>query len=627
MVGICGVVDAPRHDVGEVVDAPRHDVDGMAQRLVHRGTETTTRWADDRLTVSVVDHDDAVESQPATATDGTRIWVWGELFGYETDGGYVARTGALAEMDDAAYAARRYDEDGAAFVDGLYGEFAGLCYGESGDVTLFTDRLGARPLYHARTDAGELVFATTLQALPAYPGLAPSFDREYLSEFLARKGAFGIETPLSGVRQTHPGALTHVDQRGAVRTERYWVPEYRPSDASFATAVEEFVTRFRAAVRERVDPDAEYGVLLSGGVDSRLSLAVLAETGVSVTAYHMNEWRNDEARIAERAAETAGVEFRFLERDADYQRRALARNPALSDFVSEFYQAHATGFADVLTEEVDALVTGHYAGEAVGRFTDFPLRRLDTPLGTVELPLERPVRTVADYVEFLDCGLPEYLETPPSLADVLRANIRTEGERIVHHGVAYPSLRDAVLFSELYPLTNDSDYLNYVELVQMLPHWTPFLDERVVDFATRLPVQYRVRRNVVNRALKRVDPELAAIPYANTGVPVGYPLPFHYVASNLRLVREKYFQRDRPRPHFSHGSWTDHGELVRTDDFLLETLEKHEGVLEDLAFVDRDGVFECYRRHLAGAHNRLPLCTLATVLEMPITDAVARNTN
>lgn len=613
MVGLCGVVNCPCHDI-----------DAMAQRLVRHGTETTVRYADDRLAVCLIGHDDAVRSQPAVAGDGdVRIWVWGELSGYETDDGYMPRTGKLAGLDDTTYVAQRYEEDGLAFVERLHGEFAGLVDDGTDGVTLFTDRIGARPVYHARTDADELVFATAVQALAFYPGLEASFAPEYLSEYLARKTALGTRTPLAGVEQVHPGSLTYVDETGDTRTDRYWVPEYRPSSASFTTLVDRFVTQFRAVVRERVDPGADYGILLSGGTDSRLLLGVLAETDARVTAYHLNEWRNEEARVAERAAETADVEFRFLERDDDYQRRALARNPALSDFISEFYQAHATGFGDILVDEVDVVVGGHYSAETVGRFRDFPLRHLWTPLGSVELPLQRPISTVEEYIDFLDCGLPEYMETPPSLAALLRAEIRTDGEKVVNHGVRYPSLRDAVLFGELYPVTNDGDYLNYVELVQLLPHWNPFLDERITEFAMQLPVKYRTRRNIVNRALLAAHPELAAIPYANTGIPAECPLPVHWIAENLRLARKKYFQRDTPRPHFTHGSWTDHGELIRTDDFLLETLKENEHVLEELEFVDRDRVFECYRRHLAGAHNRLELCTLATLIEMPVTELIA----
>jgi asparagine synthase (glutamine-hydrolysing) len=339
----------------------------------------------------------------------------------------------------------------------------------------------------------------------------------------------------------------------------------------------------------------------------------------------MNEWTNREARIAERVAEATDTEFRFLRRDADYLSRALERDTELTEYVSWFDQAHANGFADELREAVDVVIGGEYAAEAVGNFTDFPTHSVRTGLGLLHLPLRKRIDTVEEYLDVLDGDLPPYLETPPTLREILAANLTSDGTTIEHHGVRYESMEDLVVFSELYPATNDADHLNYRGTSQVVPHWTPFLDARMVEFTRTYPHAYRLRRNIVNQAVKRLDPALADIPYANTGVPLGYPFPVHYAVDRLQRFRRRTLPsvaRPTPAPHYTHGSWPDSAEVLRRQSLLEDTLERRADLIRRLPFLDEEAIRECYREHLDGADNSAELFTLLTFLEMPVTERV-----
>ncbi len=609
------------------------DLGGLREGLRHTGLESVAEYSDEACSVCVVTHDDAADDQPATAADGdVLVWVWGDVFGREGEAGYARRAELAPGLTDAAYCAHLYDRYGLDFPSGLNGEFAGGLYDRAeGMVSVFTDRIGQRPVYHTTTDAGEVVVSTELQAIPTHPTVETSLAVEYVYEYLALRRVFGVKTPLAGVERLPPGSVVTVDlETGETTTTSYWSPRYEPVDRPFEYFLEEFTDRFLAVLDERVDDDREYGLLLSGGADSRLILAGLRELGEEPVAYHMNEWKNDEARIAERVASTAGVEFRFLGRDPDYQRRALAHTPELTEFISWFNQAHADGFVEELRDEVDVLVGGESSAEVVGTFGDFPTRDVWTPFGRLDLPLRKSISTPTEYVEMLDVGLPSYLETPPTLRSILAANVSWDGTAVEHHGVRYESMEDLLVFGELYPTTNDADHLDYRGTDQMIPHWTPFLDARIVEFSRHYPQKYRLRRDIVNQAVARLDPALAAIPYANSGVPLGYPFLVHYAAVILRDLWRRFrpFDTGPTPPLFgTHGPWTDHAELLRHRPLVEETLAEKADLIRRLPFLDEAAIRECYRDHLDGANNTPELYALLTFLRMPVVERVVAGTD
>ncbi len=617
MAGLCGVVGATR------------GVDDVAAGLEWTGEETTTVFEDDRL--AVVGSFTAAEEadQPVPVDDGF-LWVWGSVFGFEGADGYEPWSSFGGST--AHYCAGLYDQHGMEFVAGLNGDFVGVLYDRrGGTVSVFTDRLGLRDTYYVQPTDGTFVFSTAVQSLSRHPAVTPSFDSDFVSEYFGcHFRTFGQKTPLEGTSLFHPGAVTSVDAGSlAIETNRYWVPRYRPQDRPFSYFRDEFSKRFAEAVTDRFHTDRRYGLLLSGGVDSRLVLAA-AGPGVreNLTAYHMAGWHSREQRTAERVAETAGVDFEWLRRDADYHQRALSRNPGLSNFVGRFEQAHAEGFMDEIRGEVDEMVTASFADSNFKGYS-FPRYRLRLgSVGAVDLPRLKPMDSIDSYVEFWTTDPPSYLDPSVDPEAVFRSEIRPTDDGVEHHGVTYGSPEELFTCGMLTPRTNGSVLFTLRALQQHLPAWSPYVDNRLVDLYLSTPKRYFVRHNVVMRALEWLDPELADIPVANSGLPARYPQGAHLLANRALKFSEKYLPFDEPpATHLTHGPWPDVPELVRDQAFVRDALEANERTIRALPFLDWEGVWECYRAHQAGANNHNELYGLLTFLEMPVTRrVVARDT-
>ncbi|MEF8840952.1 MAG: asparagine synthase-related protein [Haloarculaceae archaeon] len=579
----------------------------------------------DGVSVRVTSHPRFHEDQPATTECGSLLWIHGDPYGVETDEGYEPRTDF--STPDAAYCAELYDEYGMGFLERLNGEFSGLVLDRDHDeVRFFTDRIGSYPLFYGRTDGnGPLLFSSRIQSVGLHPAFSPAFDREYLAEFFGVQKAFGTATPLAGVRKVPPAGVLSVGLDGSVNDRRvYWRPEYRPVERSPEELAETVVETFREVFAERVRDDLEYGVLLSGGSDSRLILGSMTDRGRSPTAFHMSNWRSEEARTAERTAATAGVDFELLERDADYHERLLESVPRFSNYVGVFDEAIASGFADELGS-VDVLLSGYLGDTMFGRYPLYLWR----PLSPLPLQFERRIGSTAEYVDgYLNRysppgAVPAFLDAP-DVSEVMGRHVVSEDGHVVHHGVVYPSLRELQL-CEYYPLTNQFAWTNTDSVRQITGHWSPFFDDRLIDLHLTIPVRDRIRTDPINHAASELCPSLARIPHATTNVPLDESTRFgprHLLARAKGKLRQ-WSKRDRPpAPYLDNGPWMLEDELIRHHDFIGEAIERNRDLIGSLPFLDGDEIDRCYRAHLAGENNWRDLYALVTFLETPLAKRV-----
>lgn len=619
MAGLCGIVGESRH------------LDRLTRALVHSRDEVRTSYEAGPVGIGGVFHQAGAADQPAEADDAL-VWIWGDIYGVDAGAGYEARSPPIAGTN-AAYCASLYDDHGLDFVSGLNGSFCGIIYEPAaGSVSVFVDRLASRDLFYTRTTDGTLVVSSLAQSLSLHPNVRAAFDYDHLAEYFGadRGGRWGpgVKTPLERVEAIPPGTIISVDvDTDAVATRRYWQPRYRPIDRPYSYFVQRFAELTETIVAERVADDRAYGLLLSGGTDSRLLLAALPDDA-DVTAYHMAGWMSREARVAERAALTADIDFEWLRRDAGYDRRLLDRTPPISNFVGDFAQAQAQGFRDRLRSDVDVLLSGQMTGRLTKDHA-VPHHHLSLgPLGTRPLPIRRSIEEFDTYLEWranhAPTNLPTFLDDPPTPETLLRrqSSITNDG-RIHDHGVEYESLETFQVAYPYYPVRNVFDFFAPA-LMQVTASRDPHMDNRIIDLRHRMPLKYLVRPNLAQDALRVIDGDLAAIPHAGSGVPPTYPFPIDWLAETLvKFGRIKLGLRERPpRPYLSQGPWPDRDAVIRTQSFVRDRLTEHEDRIRSLPFLDWDGVIDCVDRASSGDSMRTELYPLLTVLEMPVTQRV-----
>lgn len=536
------------------------------------------------------------------------ILLYGEIHTLRTGNGHqsVSQRTAKSKVKEA------YEKHGKDFVSKLNGEFAGLIEAESGEVTLFTDRLSTTPLFTTQA-AGGMVVTTGLPVLLSGLDRQFTIDTHGLVEYFTFQRVFGTKTPIEEIDQLPPATLSSIEPSGDRSDDIYWVPSYKPEDWNRGNLVEELASIITTILRERMDKSTSYGLLLSGGSDSRFVLSLADEYDIS--AYTLGDWWNREVDTAHQAAAKADAHFNFLRRGENYHRSVLYESPKMSNFVSRFDQAHATGFAQRLSDEVDVLIHGMFADTFFkGHF--LPVFELDTPIGEFTPPLQKRFDEVSEYISYLaETSVPDFIETEDSLPQILSENVNRKGKRLVHHGVEYRDLENAIKTSAYYPLTNQRDVLLYHSLQHIAPTITPFLDDRLIELHLSIPDSIQLRGKLINRALAEVSDNLATIPHSGTNVPLNQGFLRHFVGYNLTRARRNIVSPGG-KPHYSNDPWPNQAELIRQNDFLIESITGNSAHMDDIEAIDSKSVHEVYDKHIMGEDSWKDLYTLATALEI-----------
>jgi asparagine synthase (glutamine-hydrolysing) len=283
MCGICGEL---RFDG---VQPGNSTVTAMMARLERRGPDAAGRYADGPVALghrrlSIIDLSER-SNQPLVDEQLGLVLVFnGTIYNYPqlreqlTARGYRFFTGGDSEVILKAYA-----EWGEDCPQHLHGMFAFAVWDIRRQVLFMArDRFGIKPLYYS-LDRKRLRFASTSQALLATGGLDTAIDPVALHHHLTLHAVVPApRTLLRGLRKLPPAHSMTVHADGSNRVQRYWqlqpvVPAAGMSEWEWIDAVHEALTR--AVERRRTIADVPVGILLSGGLDSSLLVALLAEAG------------------------------------------------------------------------------------------------------------------------------------------------------------------------------------------------------------------------------------------------------------------------------------------------------------------------------------------------------------
>lgn len=273
---MCGIAGIYFGD-GRPID--RGALQRMGDALAHRGPDAEGFHLDEegpasvglvnrRLAVIDVDGGD----QPLTIANGAYTIVYnGELFnGNELRHELEAAGHTFRTRCDTEIVVRGYAEWGKAMLDRMLGMFAFAIWDRRAQrLFMARDHVGVKPLVYAQL-AGGIVFGSEIKALTASGLVARSLDAHALPHFLSQFAVPEPYTLVKGVRRLPAGHALEADHHG-VREFQYWdCAVSEEADRGADAYRDEFEELLDDAVRRQLVSDVPLGVLLSGGVDSRL---------------------------------------------------------------------------------------------------------------------------------------------------------------------------------------------------------------------------------------------------------------------------------------------------------------------------------------------------------------------
>jgi asparagine synthase (glutamine-hydrolysing) len=227
----------------------------------------------------------ATGDQPVTNEDRS-CWIVfnGEIYNFPELRPVLEKAGhAFYTRTDTECILHLYEEYGDECVQHLRGMFAFCLWDERSQRALLArDRLGKKPLYYTIRD-GVLYFSSELPSLLKALPFRPSINYQAIDDYLSLQYIPDPLTPFEGIF-TLPAAHRLTWQRtgtagpAELKIERYWQPTYLPKwQASEEELVEELRHRLTEAVKIRLISDVPLGAHLSGGIDSSIVVALMAQ--------------------------------------------------------------------------------------------------------------------------------------------------------------------------------------------------------------------------------------------------------------------------------------------------------------------------------------------------------------
>ncbi len=415
---------------------------------------------------------------------------------------------------------------------------------DTGRLTLARDRLGIKPLYFSE-QPGTLRFASTLPALLAGGDVDTSIDPVGLHHYLTWHAVVPApQTILRGVRKLAAATIATWEPDGRCTSHRYWRMSVGadPRLASLPAPEREQLVEneLRAAVRRRMVADVPVGVLLSGGVDSSLIVALLAELGTadlrtfSIGFESAGGEAGDEFRWSDLVAQRFGTRHQRIRIPTSELMDAL---PGTIDAMSEPMASYDNVAFWLLSREVSrstkVVQSGQGADEVFAGYHWYP-------------KLAGSADAVGDYARvFFDSDHAGYLDTVSdafATDDASRAFV----ERAFSENASADAVERALQLDTTVMLVDDPvKRVDNMTMAWGLEARVPFLDHRLVELAARLPLSDKLGEEPASpgsdgkKVLKAIARKL--LPREVVDRPKGYfPVPIlkHVDGPVLALARD-----------------------------------------------------------------------------------------
>ncbi|MBC6414134.1 MAG: N-acetylglutaminylglutamine amidotransferase [Chromatiales bacterium] len=270
------------------------DADNLRKMLAHisfRGPDSQRIWCHENVglahaRLAIIDLSESGNQPMSDDALGLQLVFNGVIYNYKTLRAQLKAYGyRFFSTSDSEVILKAYHRWQAACVERLDGIFAFAVWDKYRNTLLLArDRLGIKPLYYART-ADCLRFASNPQALLSTDGIDTQIDALSLHHHLSLHAVVPApRTLLRGIRKLEPAHTMSIDDSGNSTKRCYWsLPEQiQPMVMSENEWLELIESELLNAVKKRFEiADVDVGVLLSGGLDSSLLVALLAKLNIS----------------------------------------------------------------------------------------------------------------------------------------------------------------------------------------------------------------------------------------------------------------------------------------------------------------------------------------------------------
>jgi len=525
MCGICG-----QYNFESLTPVRRADMEVMTKSITHRGPDDEGYYLDGPLgfgfrRLSIIDLSGG--HQPMSDREET-VWVIfnGEIYNFRElrreleSFGHVFRTNSDTEV-----IIHGYKQWGDAVLNRLNGMF-GLAIWDARQkrLILARDPFGIKLLYY-RVHRGSIYFGSEMRAIRAAMREKPEIDPGSLNLFLRYRFTPSPHTILRGVYKLAPGTKLTA-QNGRYEVSRWY--QFKPVPFSPAKspkeAKEELLALYQQAIKRQLISDVPVGLLLSGGIDSAMLLALMNLNGGSWPTYTVgygSSYADDELADGAETARVLGSKHTSVRITKSIFEEALPKivsaleEPIAASSIVPMYFVCERARQDVKVALVgqgpDELFGGYrrHLGVRYGALWAQAPNWMRTSISSAVAALPRNA-TLKRGVHSL--AISDRMHRYQHVLSILPVDRIDE---LFQDGVLTPYAGDEILecwadLADLMTNTDELGGLQFLEVRSTLPDEllmyadklsmahslelrVPFVDKEIVEYVERLPAEFKVR--------------------------------------------------------------------------------------------------------------------------------------
>lgn len=525
MCGICG-----QFNFGDDAPVRRSDIEAMTRSIVHRGPDDEGYFITGPLgfgfrRLSIIDLSGG--HQPMSDQEES-VWVVfnGEIYNFPElkrelqSHGHVFRTNSDTEVIIHGY--KQWGDEVLNRLNGMFG--LAIWDVRQKRLVVARDPFGIKLIYY-RIDGNALYFGSEMRPIRAVLQGKAEIDTTSLDLFLRYRFTPAPYTIVKGVKKLAPGTKLTV-QNGVCEVSRWYrfKPEPFAPVKSAHEAKEELLSLYKAAIKRQLISDVPVGLLLSGGIDSGLLLALMNLNGNSWPTYTVGygtSFADDELADAAETARVLGSKHSSVTITKATFEEALPKivatleEPIAASSIVPMYFVCQRARQDVKVALVgqgpDELFGGYrrHLGVRYGAMWAGLPQWLRTPIASTVAALPRN-ETLKRGVNSL--AIPDRMRRYQHVLSLLPGD---QVEGLFQDGLLPPDAGDTILncwkdMGELMTETDELGGLQFLEVRSTLPDEllmyadklsmahslelrVPFVDKEIVEYVERLPASLKVR--------------------------------------------------------------------------------------------------------------------------------------
>ena len=553
MCGFCGFVNTN-------IENKELILTNMMDSIAHRGPDSSGKFSDAHIhmgfrRLSFLDLE--AGAQPLYNEDERFVLTFnGEIYNYkEIRENLIAKGHVFKTHSDSEVLVHGYEEYGTSLLSHLRGMFAFVIWDRE-DNTLFgaRDFFGIKPFYYTQTEDG-FIYASEIKAILQHPSVNKELNEEALETYLTFQYSALPETFFKGIFKLPP-AHYFVIKNGEMSITRYWEPIFNETDGTLESYVDAIDAQMKESIEAHKISDVEVGSFLSSGVDSSY-VASCFNGDHTFTVGFANEQYNEISYAEELSKEINIPNMNKVITPEEYW-DVLPKVQYFMDEPLADPAAVALYFVcGLASETVKGVLSGEGADEFFGGYNIYK-EPLDSA-GYRKLPkgLRKFLASVAQALPFNFKGKNFLIRASKDIEERFLGNayMFSEEERKKLLKITTSAINPFEMVKPIYDKVKDKDDITKMQYVDMhmwlsgdillkadkmsmahsLEVRVPFLDRKVFEVASKVPVKYRVNKENTKYAM-RLAAKRNLPPAVANKKKLGFPVPIR-----VWLKEDKYY--------------------------------------------------------------------------------------